>query len=321
MPEPSAPLKRMPPRPRVILIAGPTASGKSALALALARRLGGAVVNADSMQVYREAPIVTAHPTAAEQAAVPHRLYGHVRGEEAYSVGRYLEDVRAVLADLDAVGMVAIVTGGTGLYFKALLEGLSPVPAIPAEVRARCRLLAEAEGLPALRRAVASVDPVLAARVDPDDAQRLVRALEVFEATGRPLSDWQRLPGVPVIDGTATLKLVVDRPRVELQARADARFEAMMEAGALDEMRALASLRLSPDLPLMRALGVRPLLAHLAGHLSETEAVAAGKQETRHYIKRQQTWIKRHMIAWMHTTKQEMENMGGIVESIVKNAH
>jgi tRNA dimethylallyltransferase len=302
--------------PRTILIAGPTASGKSALALGLAERIGGVIVNADSMQVYREAPILTAQPTAEEQVRVPHRLCGHVTGAEAYSTGRYVTDVQAVLSEIAALGRSPIIVGGTGLYFKALLEGLSPVPPIPPEIRARCRLLAETEGVAAVRAALMKVDPDIVARLDATDAQRLIRALEVFEGTGRPLSVWQRVPGVPIIDGDAAIKLVVDRPRADLQARADDRFDLMMAAGALDEMRALAGLGFSSALPLMRALGVRPLLAHLADGGSLEAAIAAGKLETRQYIKRQQTWLKRHMIAWRAVDAQQMHDPRALADLI-----
>ncbi len=302
-----------------ILIAGPTASGKSALALALAAKTNGVIVNADSMQVYAQAPILTAQPSADERAQAPHRLYGHVDGADAYSVGRYVTDVQAVLREIDASGKTAIIVGGSGMYFKALLEGLSPVPPIPTEIRARCRARVETEGVSAVRAALAKVDPEIAARLDPTDAQRLVRALEVFEATGSPLSDWQRRPGVATIDGDRAIKLVIDRPRQELQARADQRFDMMMHAGALDEMQALSALKLSAELPLMRALGVRPLLDHLAGKVSRDAAVAAGKLETRQYIKRQQTWLKRHMMSWIHNSAQQMENLDATIDAIIQN--
>lgn len=302
--------------PRTILIAGPTASGKSALALALAEHIGGVIINADSMQVYREAPILTAQPSAEERARVPHRLYGHVTGAEAYSTGRYVTDVQAVLSDIAALGQSPIIVGGTGLYFKALLEGLSPVPPISPDIRARCRALGETEGVAAVRAALIEVDPDIVARLDATDAQRLIRALEVFEATGRPLSEWQRIPGVPLIDGDAAVKLVVNRPRADLQTRADDRFDQMMAAGALNEARALAGLELSSGLPLMRALGVRPLLAHLAGHAPLRAAVAAGKLETRQYIKRQQTWLKRHMIAWTAVNAQQTHDLSSIADLI-----
>ena len=302
--------------PTPILIAGPTASGKSALALAIAERVGGVIVNADSMQVYREAPILTAQPTAAEQARVPHRLYGHVAGADAYSTGRYVTDVQPVIAEITATGKRPVIVGGTGLYFKALLEGLSPVPPIPPEIRLRCRALAKTEGVAAVRAALVKVDPNIVARLDATDAQRLIRALEVFEATGRPLSAWQREPGRPVIDDATSTRLVVDRPREELQARADARFDLMLKTGALEEMQVLATMDLAPELPLMRALGVRPLLAHLAGTLSLAGAIAAGKLETRQYIKRQQTWLRRHMIAWRRIDAQVLEIPAGLIDSI-----
>jgi tRNA dimethylallyltransferase len=307
---------------RPILIAGPTASGKSALALALAGHVNGVIVNADSMQVYAQAPILTAQPSSAEQAQVPHRLYGHVPGAEAYSAGQYVRDVQAVLVEIEAAGKVPVVVGGTGLYFKALLDGLSPVPPIPHDVRARVR--AECQDLVArfdryaVWQRLMHRDPAMASRLNCNDLQRVTRALEVWEATGKSLNEWQFVAGAPAIDGDTAIMLVIDRPREDLQARAEVRFDQMMRAGALDEMRALAALELSPELPLMRALGVRPLLAHLAGTLSRDDAIAAGKLETRQYIKRQQTWLNRHMMSWNRISTQQMGNIAVTFDAIVQ---
>lgn len=280
-----------------ILIAGPTASGKSKLALDLARTHGGCIINADSMQVYRELRILTARPSADDEAAVPHRLYGHVPACQAYSVARYVEDAAGAVREAQASGLRPILTGGTGLYFKALLEGLSPIPPIADEVRAHWRAQAEALGGPALHAVLAQRDPDMAERLAPSDTQRVVRALEVLEATGRSLAEWQRLPGVPVITEPAT-KLQVNRPRVDLHARADARFDAMMQAGGLAEAAALGALGLDQELPAMRALGVGPLIAVTRGDVSLEEAVSQAKTETRQYIKRQETWFRKYMIAW-----------------------
>lgn len=281
-----------------ILIAGPTASGKSALALQLARRHGGVVINADSMQVYGELRILTARPSAAEEAAAPHRLYGHVSAAEAYSVARWLEDVAAILGEAERSGARPIVVGGTGLYFKALTEGLSPVPAIPPELRQRWREAAAAARPGDLHRMLAERDPVMAARLAPGDTQRLTRALEVIDGTGRSLAEWQALPGRPLVDPMGAERIVVGLARSDLQERCDRRFDGMMAAGALDEVRALLGLALPTGAPARRALGIAALAAHLSGHLSLDEAIARAKVETHQYVKRQQTWLRKHMADW-----------------------
>lgn len=294
---------------RTILIAGPTASGKSALALALAERLGGVVVNADSMQVYRELPILTARPSLEDEARVPHRLYGHVPAADAYSAGRFAADAARALAEIRAWGRTPIVVGGTGLYFKTLLQGLSPIPPVPADVRARWRGEAERLGARGLHGVLAGLDPEMAARLRPTDPQRIVRALEVLEATGRSLAEWQRSPGEPIVAEAEAVRLVILPDREELHRRCDARFEAMMAGGAFDEVQALAAQRLDPGLPAMRALGVRPLMAHLAGALARDQAVAEGKAETRQYVKRQVTWLRRNMRAWTSIDAQETQRI------------
>jgi tRNA dimethylallyltransferase len=283
---------------QAILIAGPTASGKSATALGLATRLGGTVINADSMQVYRELAVLTARPTPAEMAAVPHRLYGTVPAAEAYSVGRWLAETAAAIAGAHAEGRVPILVGGTGLYFKALLEGLSPVPDIPSETRSFWREQSETLGSEGLYRALMARDPVMAGRLRPTDPQRVVRALEVIDATGVSLAEWQGTAGSPVLMSDAVLKLVVAPEREPLYAAMDARFDRMIAAGAVDEVKALIALRLNPGLPVMRAHGVRELAAHLAGATSLEDAATKAKTETRRYAKRQMTWAKRFMADW-----------------------
>ena len=295
--------------PRAILIAGPTASGKSGLAVGLAERLGGTVINADSMQVYRELRILTARPTAEDEARVPHALYGFVSGSEAYSAGRYAVDVASAIAQARAAGRVPIVVGGTGLYFKVLLEGLSPVPPADPLVRdfwraqARVRPAAELHALLAVR------DPETAARLMPTDPQRIVRALEVLESTGRSLAEWQRAPGNPVLLERDTVRLVVMPERSALDAGIEARFDAMMAEGALEEVRTLLGFGYSSELPLMRALGVAPLASHLKGAVSLSDAITAAKSDTRKYAKRQRTWLKRNMISWKMIDTQQMERM------------
>ena len=291
-----------------ILIAGPTASGKSALALALAEHYGGVIINADSMQVYRELAILTARPVAAELARAPHRLYGHVPASEAYSAGRWATDVAAALAQARAQGRRPIIVGGTGLYFSALLEGLSPIPPVPDGVRAHWRGEARRLGADALHADLARRDPEMASRLAPGDRQRVTRALEVLAATGRSLAAWQRAPGQPVLDATACVRLLVVPERAELQRRCDARFDAMMAAGGLAEIAAFRDLRLDAALPAMRALGVAALAAHLDGGLDLATAIEAAKRETRQYAKRQLTWLRRHMIAWNNVFEQLSES-------------
>lgn len=284
--------------PNAILIAGPTASGKSEAALILAERLNGIVINADSMQVYRELAVLTARPSQADLKRAPHRLYGIVSASEAYSAGRWLKDAVRAIAEAEGAGKVPILVGGTGLYFKALLEGLAPVPDIPAEIRKAWRERAEAIGAKGLHRELAVRDPAMAAKLRPSDPQRLVRALEVINATGISLAEWQGGRAAPVLPPEAALKLVVAPERDALYAKIDARFDRMIEQGALDEVRALLALGLDPGLPAMRAHGVRELAAYLAGAIGLEEAIAKAKIESRRYAKRQMTWAKRFMQDW-----------------------
>ncbi len=274
---------RSPCRP--ILIAGPTASGKSDLALTLAERLGGTIVNGDSMQVYRELRVLTARPSHAEEARAPHALYGFVPGAEAYSAGRYATDAAVAIASARAAGRVPIVVGGTGLYFRTLLQGLSPVPAVEPGTRAYWRGEAARRPAPELHAMLHKRDPETAARLMPSDTQRIVRALEVWESTGRPLSHWQREPGRPVLRESETTRLLVLPDRARLVARIEARFDAMIEQGALEEVAGLLALSLSAELPIMRALGVAPLAAHLAGAM--TAGGGRGRRQGRHAQVRQ----------------------------------
>lgn len=306
---------------RPILIAGPTASGKSGLALRLAEHLGGVVINADSMQVYRELRVLTARPGPEEEARAPHALYGFVSGRESYSAGRYAMDVAGALAEAQRAGRRPIIVGGTGLYFKTLVEGLSPIPGIPQEVRAHWRAEAAEKGAAHVHAALAARDTDMAQRLAPGDTQRIVRALEVLDATGLSLAEWQRMPRQPVLDLAATVPLVVDVERAELWRRIDARFVQMMQQGALDEVLQLEALGLDPTLPIMTALGVRPLLRHLAGELSREQAVAAGQAETRQYAKRQATWARSNMIAWRRISTHEMEMSAGDFVSFVQSPH
>jgi tRNA dimethylallyltransferase len=284
-------------RVRAVLIAGPTASGKSALALAVAERLGGVVINTDSMQVYRDLAIITARPGAAETARAPHLLYGHVDAAENYSVGRFVADAGAALTKARAQGQVPVFTGGSGLYFKALTRGLAAIPPVGAEIRAAVRGRLEFAGAAALHAELARRDPVTAARLNPADRARIARALEVFEATGRPISDWHR-SGLPVLDAAHVVNVFLAADRAELYRRIDARFDAMLAAGALEEVRALHARRLDPLLPAMKAHGVPWLIRHLDGEMSLDAAAERGKRDTRHYAKRQFTWFRHQLGDW-----------------------
>lgn len=278
-----------------MLIAGPTASGKSALAILLAKALNGTVINADSMQVYRELRILSARPSAAEEAEVPHRLYGFVTAGREYSTGDYLRDATAALAEVTAEGRVPIFVGGTGLYFRALTEGLVETPAIPLAIKAEVAAQPAAD----LAAALARHDPVAAGRLNAADTPRLMRALEVVLATGLPLAEWQaRHQGAPLIAPGAWRGIYLAPERDMLFAGIDVRFHAMMAAGALDEVRTLAGLGLAPNRGIMKAHGVPHLIAHLDGALGREEAIALGQQDTRRYAKRQLTWARKFMAEW-----------------------
>ncbi|HLH89703.1 MAG TPA: tRNA (adenosine(37)-N6)-dimethylallyltransferase MiaA [Xanthobacteraceae bacterium] len=282
---------------RPVLIAGPTASGKSALALALAERIGGIVINADSMQVYGDLRMITARPTPAEEARVPHRLYGHVDAAVNYSVGRYVADAGVVLDEARRAGKSAIFVGGTGLYFKALTAGLAAVPPIPPDIREGVRARLAQGGAAALHAELQRHDPRAAARLDVNDRTRIARALEVVAATGRSLLDWQT-EGMPALIDADAPRVFIAPERAALYARIDARFDAMLAAGALDEVKKLAARRLDPLLPAMKAHGVPWLIRHLAGEISLDEAARRAKLDTRHYAKRQFTWFRHQLGDW-----------------------
>jgi tRNA dimethylallyltransferase len=284
--------------PIVILLAGPTTSGKSALALTLAQALGGIIINADSMQVYRGLTIITARPTPADESRAPHLLYGHVDAGENYSVGRWLLDARASLAQAGRQHLLPIFVGGTGLYFKALTRGLAAVPPIPADVRASVRSRLKAEGAAVLHDELARHDPATAARLMPGDRARVTRALEVVLATGRSLSDWHR-EGMPApADAARAVKIFLSVDRAELYRRIDVRFDSMLAGGAIQEVKALAARNLDPALPAMKAHGVPWLLRHLKGEISLEEAAEGGKRDTRRYTKRQATWFRHQLPDW-----------------------
>ena len=280
---------------KAVLIAGPTASGKSALALDLAHATGGVVINTDSMQVYRDLRVLTARPSVEEEASVPHRLYGTQDAAVNCSAGMWISEAAKVLDELRKDGSLPIFTGGSGLYFKALTRGLSAVPPIPADVREGVRARLERDGVEALHAELAHVDPVSAERLKPRDRTRIARALEVIEATGRSITDWHRDGLPPLLNADEVTAVFLDADRDALYARIDRRFESMIANGALDEVRALAARKLDPLLPAMKAHGVPALIRHLAGELSLDEAVAIGQADTRHYAKRQFTWFRHQL--------------------------
>lgn len=292
---------------RTILVSGPTASGKSEFALRLAAHVDGVIVNTDSMQVYKELEILSGRPSEVDERRVEHDLYGHVPMAEAYSVGRFLREMERVLHKRSKEIKPLFLVGGTGLYFKALLEGISPIPEIPLEVRNFWRNEAQRSGSAMLHRCLTERDPTTAARLRPSDAQRLVRALEVLEGTGRSLTEWQKEKSPALLNPEDCIRLLIFPVREELYARSDKRFEKMMLSGALSEAEAIAGLALDPALPAMRALGLRPLLRHCKGEIGHDQAVLEAKAETRHYIKRQATWIKGNMISWNILSTQQMQ--------------
>ncbi len=292
---------------RAVLIAGPTASGKSALALQLAARLDGVVINADSMQVYRDLRIITARPSPEDENSAPHRLYGHVDAAVNYSVGGWCADASKALVEAWDAGRTPILVGGTGLYFKALTQGLSAVPPTPPQVRDAVRARLDAEGVAAMHAELTRRDPMVAARVRPADKMRIGRALEVLESTGRSLADWHR-DGMPaILDPKRTVGVFLTPERAELYRRIDTRFEAMLAAGALDEVRALDARRLDALLPAMKAHGVPWLRRHLAGEISLTEAAEGSKMDTRRYTKRQATWFRNQMPGWTWAPPEKAE--------------
>jgi tRNA dimethylallyltransferase len=280
---------------KAVLIAGPTASGKSALALELAQKTGGVVINTDSMQVYRDLSVITARPTAAEEALVPHRLYGHVDASVNFSAGAWVADAAQLLAEVRAENRLPIFVGGSGLYFKALTRGLSAVPPVPAEIRDAVRARLERDGVEALHAELARRDSVSAERLKSRDRTRVARALEVVEATGRSLNDWHREGLPPLVPAGEYSAVFLAPERDRLYARIDARFDAMLTAGALEEVTALAARRLDPSLPAMKAHGVPALIRYLKGEITREEAAEIGRADTRHYAKRQFTWFRHQL--------------------------
>lgn len=278
-----------------ILITGPTASGKSALALRLARERNGVVINADSMQVYDTLRVLTARPSKEEMQGVPHLLYGHVPASSLYSTGEWLRDISVLLSDLRGQARFPVIVGGTGLYFKALTGGLSDMPAIPEEIRDRLRGRLIEEGPAVLHTELSRRDPEMAEALQPGDGQRIVRALEVIEATGKSIRDYQKANGPVIVDPDRAQKFVVLPDRPVLHDRINRRFEAMMESGAVEEVEALLALKLAPDATAMKAIGVSQIADMLAGRIGEAEVIEKSAAATRQYAKRQMTWFRNQM--------------------------
>lgn len=302
-----------PQRPAIVVI-GPTASGKTALAIELARRLTGTVVNFDSMQVYAELRILTARPTAEEEAMVPHRLFGTMPAAVACSAALYRGAALPVLDAVEAEGRLPVLAGGTGLYLRSLMEGISPVPDVPDAIRQAVRGRLAAEGPGALHAVLAARDPVMAARLEPGDSQRLARAVEVLEATGRSLGEWQAAPPEGPPFGRRAFVIRLDPPRDRLYRRIDARVGRMVEEGVLDEVARVLGLGLDPLLPAMKAHGLREFGEHLAGRATLVEAIARTRLVTRHYAKRQGTWGRNQLVPDITLTEfieaQHLERIG-----------
>jgi tRNA dimethylallyltransferase len=278
-----------------ILIAGPTASGKSALALHMAKKTGGFIVNTDSMQVYDVLDLLSARPQSDELREAEHFLYGHVAPSVSYSTGKWFADVEALLSRADLRARTPIFVGGTGLYFRALLGGLSQMPEVPADVREHWRNRMSEEGAEALHSALTELDPEIAATLRPTDSQRIVRALEVFEGTGKSLLHWQKNTGTALVDDASATKIVLLPDRKWLGGRIAQRFNLMWDHGALDEVRALSALRLDPALPAMKAIGVREISAFFAGEMTREDAIERSIIATRQYAKRQSTWFRNQL--------------------------
>ena len=283
--------------PRLTLIAGPTASGKSRLALDMAEQTGAVIINADSQQLYADLRVLSARPSVEDEALAEHRLYGVADAAESWSVGRWTRAVMPLLDELTAQGRPALLVGGTGLYFNALTRGLADIPAVPDAVRDAVQADYDAEGEAAFRRRLAEVDTASAAAITPGDRQRLIRALAVARATGRSLSDW-KADTKPLLEPGSYDALVIEPPRDRLYAACDARVRLMIDNGAVDEVRALLARNLDPALPAMKAVGVPELVAHLSGAMPLDKAMAAIRLSTRHYAKRQLTWFRNQTRDW-----------------------
>ena len=296
----------------LIIIGGPTGSGKSALALDLAERIGGAIVNADSMQQYRDLRIITARPTLADHSRAPHYLYGHLPADKPGSVGQWLRQATRVIDEIKSQDRVPIV-GGTGLYLTALLKGIAAVPDVPSEIRLATSRRFDMLGVPGFHKELARRDPEQAAKLEPGDRQRLIRAAEVLEATGKSLLHWRAQPPRRAVLPEPIVGVALLPPRGALHRRIEQRLQAMVDAGALDELETLRARKLSPDLPLMKAVAVPEFMAHLDGKLDLVAAVERAAAKTRQYAKRQMTWL-RHQLPEL----EPMEEFGDSPEAMIE---
>ncbi len=303
--------------PPAILIHGPTASGKTALAIALAKEFRGEIVNADAMQVYKDLRVLTARPDDEELSQATHHMFGHVDGVERYSTGRWLEDVQAQIKDIQARGAMPILAGGTGLYLSSLVYGLSVIPDVPEEIKQQARDKAYADRS-AAHAELSEVDPETASRITPADGQRLARALEVFYATGKPLSSFQT-PADPILKPGEWLGIALTPRRASLYARIEARFDAMLETGAPDEARALWERGLPRDLPIMRAHGMPGFCDYFEDSVSLEDAITRAKRDTRRYAKRQFTWIANQFPEWVRLPSEDLDIRTDVVKALVDN--
>ncbi len=293
-----------------ILIAGPTASGKSAVAMDVAERLNGVVINADAMQLYAELDVLTSRPSRTDEARVPHRLFGSAPAGDAWSAGRWLEAANTEISLAWQAGKVPVFAGGTGLYFKVLEEGLSPIPVVPDNIRDYWRGRLQQEGARVLHDELSRIAADDAARIEPADGQRIVRALEVLQATGKPLGDhFAAARQASVLANAEVRRVALMPPREELYRSCDARFDAMVDCGAVGEVERLLALGLAPDLPVMKAIGVVALAAYIADEMPLKDAIGLAQKQTRNYAKRQMTWIRNQMADWptVETRQQALE--------------
>ncbi|MEL7128038.1 MAG: tRNA (adenosine(37)-N6)-dimethylallyltransferase MiaA [Pseudomonadota bacterium] len=296
------------PMPPAILIHGPTASGKTALSIAVAKALGGEVINADSMQVYSDLATLTARPGEEELAGIPHHLFGHVDASVRYSTGAWLRAVGPILSDIQRRGKTPVFVGGTGLYFMALVNGLSEIPPVPEDIRADVKAISSAEGGAGLKARLETVDPVRASELKTGDRQRLSRAYEVWLATGKPFSEFTDRKSRPLLAPGDWMGVALTPPRAQLYSRIERRFEGMLMEGVMDEARSLVARELDPELPIMKAHGMPWLAAYLRNEMSAEDAAAHAKRDTRRYAKRQFTWIARQFPFWPRIPSTRLED-------------
>ncbi|MEQ3745716.1 MAG: tRNA (adenosine(37)-N6)-dimethylallyltransferase MiaA [Henriciella sp.] len=301
-----------------ILIHGPTASGKTALSVALAKRLDGEVINADSMQVYGDLRVISARPTESEMDGVPHHLFGHVPAAMRYSTGKWLEAATPVISDVQRRGKVPIIIGGTGLYHLCLVEGLSQIPPVPDEIRADVSAITRSGGVEALRSKLEEVDPETAARFGKGDRQRLARALEVWFATGSSIASFQGQKTRPVLGSNEWLGIALTPVRAKLYSRIDKRFEGMLMEGAMEEARGLLAQNLPPELPAMKAHGIPWLLEYLREEISAQAAAENAKRDTRRYAKRQFTWIGRQFPFWPRIPSMSLDDRMRVILALYR---